>query len=29
VTWPPSAADFAFLRDTLAWVAERSPRYRW
>jgi len=26
--WPPSAADFARLRDTLAWVAERSPYYR-
>src|SRR5437870_3623975 len=26
--WPPSAADFARLRGTLAWVAERSPYYR-
>jgi phenylacetate-CoA ligase len=26
--WPPSSADFARLRDTLAWVAERSPYYR-
>src|SRR5438445_13146223 len=28
VTWPPSAEDFARLRETLAWVAERSPYYR-
>src|SRR5438093_8160267 len=26
--WPPSAADFARLRGTLVWVAERSPYYR-
>src|SRR5436309_760524 len=26
--WPPTARDFARLRDTLAWVAERSPYYR-
>jgi phenylacetate-CoA ligase len=28
VTWPPSDADFARVRETLAWVAERSPWYR-
>ena len=28
MTWPPSAADFARLRETLAWVAEHSPYYR-
>jgi phenylacetate-CoA ligase len=27
MTWPPSDADFARLRDTLAWVVERSPWY--
>lgn len=26
--WPPSAADFVRLRDTLRWVHERSPWYR-
>ena len=26
--WPPSAEDFARLRETLVWVAERSPYYR-
>ncbi len=26
--WPPTSADFAALRETLAWVAERSPWYR-
>ncbi len=26
--WPPAAADFARLRETLAWVAEHSPYYR-
>jgi phenylacetate-CoA ligase len=28
MTWPPTADDFARLRDTLAWVVERSPWYR-
>jgi phenylacetate-CoA ligase len=28
MTWPPSAEDLARLRDTLAWVVERSPWYR-
>ena len=28
MTWPPTAEDFARLRDTLAWVHERSPYYR-
>ncbi len=28
VSWPPTAADLARLRDTLAWVHERSPYYR-
>src|SRR5213593_3378518 len=28
MTWPPSAEDFARLRETLGWVAERSPWYR-
>ncbi len=28
MTWPPSAEDFARLRETLVWVAERSPYYR-
>jgi phenylacetate-CoA ligase len=26
--WPPAADDFDRLRNTLAWVAERSPYYR-
>ena len=26
--WPPSADDFARLRETLAWIVERSPWYR-
>jgi len=26
--WPPTPADFARLRETLAWVYERSPYYR-
>ena len=26
--WPPSSEDLARLRETLAWVAERSPWYR-
>jgi phenylacetate-CoA ligase len=26
--WPPTAEEFARVRDTLAWVAERSPYYR-
>src|SRR5207249_253114 len=26
--WPPTAQDFARLRGTLVWVAERSPYYR-
>ncbi len=26
--WPPSPDDLARLRDTLAWVVERSPYYR-
>jgi len=26
--WPSAAEDFVRLRDTLAWVAERSPYYR-
>jgi phenylacetate-CoA ligase len=28
VTWPPSPAEFARLRETLAWVHEHSPYYR-
>ena len=28
MTWPPSDADFARVRETLAWVVERSPWYR-
>jgi len=28
MTWPPSPADFARLRDTLVWVGEHSPYYR-
>jgi len=28
VSWPPTSADIARLRDTLAWVYERSPHYR-
>ena len=28
VSWPPTAADLARLRDTLAWVEARSPYYR-
>jgi phenylacetate-CoA ligase len=26
--WPPTAAEIAALRDSIAWVAERSPYYR-
>ena len=28
VCWPPTTADLARLRETLAWVYERSPYYR-
>ena len=28
MTWPPTAEDFARLRETLAWVVEHSPWYR-
>ena len=28
MSWPPTSADIARLRDTLAWVYERSPHYR-
>lgn len=28
MTWPPTDADFTRLRETLAWVVERSPYYR-
>jgi phenylacetate-CoA ligase len=28
MTWPPTPAEFARVRDTLAWVHERSPYYR-
>src|SRR5690242_19697445 len=28
MTWPPGAEGFARLRETLAWVVERSPYYR-
>jgi len=28
MTWPPSPAEFARLRETLAWVNVRSPYYR-
>src|SRR5215831_5034366 len=27
MAWPPSDAEVAALRETLAWVAERSPYY--
>ena len=28
MAWPPTAEEFGRLRDTLAWVAARSPYYR-
>jgi phenylacetate-CoA ligase len=28
LTWPPTPADFAALRETLVWVAAHSPWYR-
>jgi phenylacetate-CoA ligase len=28
MTWPPTPDDFARLRETLAWVVDRSPWYR-